>query len=53
MVLREMFARYGIPCQMVSDNGPQFISKEFQQFLASNISVVLHITPLQTGPLNG
>ena len=35
-VLREMFARYGILCQVVSDNGPQFISEEFQHFLASN-----------------
>ena len=29
-VLREMFAHYGIPCQVVSDNGPQFISEEFR-----------------------
>ena len=35
-VLREMFACNGIPCLVVSDNGPQFISEEFQHFLASN-----------------
>ena len=25
-VLREMFARYGLPEQVVTDNGPQFTS---------------------------
>ena len=35
-VLREMFARYGLPEQVVTDNGPQFTSSEFSQFLASN-----------------
>ena len=27
--LRRMFVTYGIPEQLVSDNGPQFISREF------------------------
>ena len=35
-VLREMFARYGIPRTVVSDNGPQFVSEEFQQFMGLN-----------------
>ena len=27
--LRQMFATYGIAEQLISDNGPQFISREF------------------------
>ena len=27
--LRSLFARYGIPPQVVSDNGPQFMSEEY------------------------
>ena len=35
-VLREVFARYGLPQQLVSDNGPQFIAEEFSEFLRLN-----------------
>ena len=34
--LRKLFARYGLPEQMVSDNGPQFVAEEFQRFLKIN-----------------
>ena len=32
-VLRSLFARYGIPEEVVSDIGPQLASEEFSQFL--------------------
>ena len=34
--LRHLFSTYGLPEQVVSDNGPQFTSEEFQQFIQSN-----------------
>ena len=35
-VLRDLFARFGIPEQIVTDNGAQFVSEEFQAFVRSN-----------------
>jgi len=35
-VLRSMFARYGIPQQLVTDNGPQFTATEFDRFMKGN-----------------
>ena len=34
--LRAIFATFGLPDQIVSDNGPGFTSTEFQQFLSAN-----------------
>ena len=41
-VLRDLFARFGIPEQIVSDNGTQFVSEEFQAFVRS--SGIRHLT---------
>ena len=35
-VLWRIFAAYGLPNQLVSDNGPQFCSAEFAYFLKAN-----------------
>ena len=36
IALRQLFATYGLPLQLVSDNGPQFTAVEFQHFLKGN-----------------
>lgn len=41
-VLRRLFTQHGLPSQVVSDNGRQFVSDSFKQFLASN--GIRHIT---------
>ena len=34
--LRRLFAAYGLPEQVVTDNGPQFVSQEFANFMKLN-----------------
>ena len=45
--LRNIFARYGLPQEIMSDNGPQFVSKEFKHFLKAN-----NIKELKSPPFN-
>ena len=35
-VLRGRFVAYGLPEELVSNNGPQLVFKEFTQFLENN-----------------
>ena len=35
-VLREIFSTHGLPEQLVTDNGPQFVSSEFSDFCKAN-----------------
>lgn len=50
--LRGLFAAYGLPKEVVTDNGPQFISGEFETFLTMN--AVKHIkTPAYHPASNG
>jgi len=35
-ILRNLFATYGLPYQLVSDNGPQFVSSEFEMCMKVN-----------------
>ena len=41
-VLRSWFSRFGLPKQVVTDNGPQFVSQEFEDFLKNN--GIKHVT---------
>ena len=34
--LGKVFSTYGLPKQLFSDNGPQFLSTEFTEFLTKN-----------------
>ena len=43
--LRQMFARFGIPETIVSDNGPQFASSEFAEFCHSNGICHVRVAP--------
>ncbi|KFD59941.1 hypothetical protein M514_07281 [Trichuris suis] len=42
---RRLFATFGLPRYIVSDNGPQFVSEEFTTFCRSNNIVHVRTTP--------
>lgn len=44
-VLRDLFARFGLPNSLVSDNGTAFSSEEFRRFMSTN-----GITHIRTAP---
>ena len=46
--LRRLFSSYGLPEQVVSDNGPQFVSEEFKAFLKSNGVKHIRCSPYHT-----
>ena len=44
-VLKIIFSRYGIPERLISDNGPQFVSREMKAFSVSYGSVHVMSSP--------
>ena len=44
-VLRRVFASFGLPEQLVSDNGPQFVSRDFTEFLTANGVKHIRVAP--------
>ena len=51
-ILRVIFGRFGLPEQVVTDNGPQFVSEDFSHFLKSNGIKHIRCAPYQLA-LNG
>ena len=43
--LRDLCARFGVPAQIVSDNGPQFLSREFTGFTENNGIKHIRVAP--------
>lgn len=35
-ILHHIFTSYGLPEQLVSDNGPQFVANEFEELMLKN-----------------
>lgn len=46
---RNLFAAYRLPKEVITDNGPQFISKQFESFLTQN--GMKHTKPLASNEL--
>jgi hypothetical protein len=51
-LLRQTFARFGSPVTLVSKNGPQFRSSEFEEFLKSN-GIIHKVTAPYNPSTNG
>ena len=47
-VLRSLFARFGLPETIVTDNGPGFVSSEFEEEMGLSTQPLLHTIPPQT-----
>ena len=45
IALRQIFAGFRLPLNLVSDNGSQFIAVEFQQFVKGNGVKCIHCSP--------
>ena len=45
-LMDDMFAVHGLPITLSSDQGPQFVSKEFEDFLEDNNISYRKVTPL-------
>ncbi|XP_033098565.1 uncharacterized protein K02A2.6-like [Anneissia japonica] len=44
-ILRRLFSSYGLPEEIVSDNGPQFISSDFAEFMTRNGIIHKRVAP--------
>ncbi|XP_033099940.1 uncharacterized protein K02A2.6-like, partial [Anneissia japonica] len=44
-ILRRLFSSYGLPEEIVSDNGPQFISSDFAEFMNRNGIIHKRVAP--------
>ena len=51
-MLREIFSRHGLPELLVSDNGPQFVSSEFEAFCKNN-GIEHHTSAIYKPATNG
>jgi hypothetical protein len=50
--LKQVFARFGNPAMLTSDNGSNFVSEEFQQFLCTR-DIIHHRVPVYNPERNG